>query len=263
MRYIVYPDVLFVINFLIDYVILRGMNSFLKCFAGNLRCIAGASLGAAYSCIMLYLPPGFPEIKILFTYGITAFSMLLVAFGRCGIRELIKRFIMLYVMSFLLSGILNFLYLAWGIRNILYTGITFVILKICVEVINNYRHRVENIYRVKLEMEDRTIDVRAYLDTGNSLREPISGKPVSILNSVYLKKLTKDMDICTRYRYIPFHSVGEKHGSLLGIQVDCMYIDEKKYLRPIIAAYDGELSSDGEYEMLLNVQYSSEIGGNK
>lgn len=253
MNYIIYPDVLFLVNFLMDYMVLRGMNAFLNASAKTFRCIAGAALGATYSCLMLIMPSGYYYVKVLFTYVVIAILMILVAFGKCGWQEGVKRFVLLYCMSFLCSGILNGLYILWGVKNIVRMIITFGVLKACIEVISYFRNRQSMYFDVIIELENHKIKVRAFVDTGNSLKEPISGKPVNILEKKYADMLTENVDISTRYRYIPFHSIGEEQGALEGILADYLYIGKKKITGPVIAIYDGKLSSAGEYHLLINI----------
>lgn len=253
MNYIIYPDVLFLVNFLMDYIVLRGMNTFLNCSAKKLRCIFGALLGATYSCLMLVMPSGYYFLKITVTYIVISYLMILIAFGKCNFKESIKRFVLLYIITYLLSGIMNGLYLLWGVKNIITTIVVFIILKVCLNIFSHYTNRKSMYYDVVIEIDNKKISIRAFLDTGNSLREPISGKPVNIVEKTYIDKLIEDIDISTKYRYIPFHSIGEDRGALDGIEADYLYIGKTKIIKPILAIYEGRLSAQGEYNMLLNI----------
>jgi len=252
LTYVIYPDVLFAVNFLLNLVVLKAMSRMLNKTIPPLRIITGAALGATYSCLMLMLPSGYYGIKVFCTYVVVAQVMLYVTFGKCNTREGVRRLALLYVITYLLSGILNGLYYVFGFRNIILTLITFIILKICVEICIYYRNKRKQFYDVVIELGDNKISVRAFLDTGNSLREPISGKTVSIIEEVYIKKLIDNINLSTKYRYIPFHSIGKEKGALDGIEADCMHIDGKTIDKPILAVYTGKLSVSGEYNMLLN-----------
>lgn len=252
MTYIIYLDVLFLVNFILNFVVLKGMNKFLNKSARILRCITAAALGATYSCLMLMLPSGYYGIKVFCTYVIIAQAMLIIAFGKCTIKEAIRRFVLLYTITYLLSGILNGIYYMFGFRNIMLTLFTFLILKGCVEMCIYYRNRRKQFYDVVIELGDNKISIRAFLDTGNSLKEPISGKTVNIVEEAYISKLVKNINLSTKYRYIPFHSIGKERGALDGIEADCMHVDGKVIDKPILAVYTGKLSVSGEYNMLLN-----------
>ena len=252
MTYVIYPDVLFLVNFLLDFIVLRGMRRLLNKSVGMLRSITGAALGATYSCLMLMLPSGYYGIKVFCTYVIIAQVMLLITFGKCNLKESVRRFVLLYTITYLLSGILNGLYYVFGVVNVMLTLCTFMILRGCVEVCIYYRNRRNQFYDVVIELGNNKISIRAFLDTGNSLRDPVSGKTVSIIEDVYMNKLIKNINISTKYRYIPFHSIGKERGALDGIEADCMHVDGRIIDKPILAVYTGKLSVSGEYNMLLN-----------
>lgn len=65
-----------------------------------------------------------------------------------------------------------------------------------------------------LQREKSAITVTALVDSGNSLTEPISGKPVCVVEEKIVRGLWgKSMK---GFRAIPFHSVGQNHGILEG-----------------------------------------------
>ena len=88
------------------------------------------------------------------------------------------------------------------------------------------------------------------IDTGNYLKEPVSGKPVVLIAKGAAKNLgdfgspgspkspenTKSRE---RYRLIPFHSVGNRNGMLEGIRTDCIYFRGNQIKNAVIAFYDG------------------------
>ena len=59
--------------------------------------------------------------------------------------------------------------------------------------------------------EGRQICIPTFVDTGNSLWEPISGKPVCVLHGAVAKKLWNEE---TLFRVIPYRAVGVKKGIL-------------------------------------------------
>ena len=68
--------------------------------------------------------------------------------------------------------------------------------------------------RATLHREKSAITVTALVDSGNSLTEPISGKPVCVVEEKIVRGLWgKSMK---GFRAIPFHSVGQNHGILEG-----------------------------------------------
>ncbi|MBQ7933678.1 MAG: sigma-E processing peptidase SpoIIGA [Lachnospiraceae bacterium] len=68
--------------------------------------------------------------------------------------------------------------------------------------------------RVKLIRGMESVTVQAFVDTGNGLTEPISGKPVSVVEESILKDLWPDE--LPAARVIPYHAIGTKRGYLMG-----------------------------------------------
>ena len=57
--------------------------------------------------------------------------------------------------------------------------------------------------------------IHALVDSGNTLTEPISGAPVSVLDARIFYRLWPEG--LSGFRVIPYHSVGKKSGILKGI----------------------------------------------
>lgn len=129
------------------------------------------------------------------------------------------------------------------------TGIVFFILV--------YRARAKRrcIYKVTLTENGEHIELKALFDTGNLLTDPISGKPVSVIEDTEIIRqwITKYPQ---KYKAIPYRSVGKEHGVLEGIVVDELVIqkEEEQVVKreTIVALYKGRLSGEGAFQMILN-----------
>lgn len=133
---------------------------------------------------------------------------------------------------------------------------------------------------IAIGLKDKEVNLVALIDTGNSLKEPISQKPVIIaeysaletilpqsIKNIYLNNEELDLNIIgkimeeigddIRLRLIPFKSIGNDSGILVGFKPDIIKIyleDEVKKLadETIVAIYNDKLAADEEYSGLLH-----------
>lgn len=143
------------------------------------------------------------------------------------------------------------------------------------------KQAVQNIFMIpiKVRFDGNEIVVNALLDTGNSLEDPISRFPVVIIEYSAIKEIfsgeiqkalerSNDNDYMavfdsvsgtkwsTRFRIIPFTSVGRENGLLLGFRPDQLKIlntgDEILTSDVIVGIYRQELSPERRYRALLH-----------
>lgn len=95
--------------------------------------------------------------------------------------------------------------------------------------------------------------MQALIDTGNCLKDDITGKPVSIIDKKVAEELYEGNDL-TGIRYIPYHSIGKAEGVMPLITLDGMYVcrKEKEWIeKPLAAICEEDMTAD-RYEMILN-----------
>jgi stage II sporulation protein GA (sporulation sigma-E factor processing peptidase) len=111
--------------------------------------------------------------------------------------------------------------------------------------------------RVVLRKNDKCAEVYALIDSGNTLTEPISGRPVSLLDETVAASLWEADEA---FRVIPYRSVGKTNGILKGYLLDELEI-EHEGIRSCagnvwIAAGKREIfphgDGDGKISMILN-----------
>lgn len=276
MNYVIYLDVFFIINLLMDFLILMIVRRMVHSKTGWFRCLAGAIIGAVYICILIVLPFGNSIIFKLISYFVISFFMVRISYNLKGFRKNLKPYLLLFVTTFLLGGILNALYFYTEFGSLLkyvmsgdvfgdisllafiaFAGISFGLLKGIVYIINRFREKSEVLYDVILEYDGKIFTVKALLDTGNSLIEPISKKPVNVIEYSVLEEKLNGFSIDEKnFRMIPFHSVGKESGLIPGMYVDQMTIEKDKekivVIKPMVGIYSSKLSARKEYQMLLH-----------
>ena len=284
--YIVYLDVFFMINFIMDYMIILITSRIAKVKKKRIRQLAGAGCGALYIVIVIK-PLTNHLFKITLVNILIAAVMVLISFGFTSASVYIKNVFLLFVVSFTMSGIINYLYYSTVIgkyvRNvlsgnsnkvvnarkfILVSVLAYILLSAIVRIIFSVRKDMELYYDVKITFRGKSVVVRGLYDTGNGLTEPVSGKMVHIAEYKILKPLLEGDEKAKEKIYvIPFHSIGEEDGIMYGIRMDEMVVlvdDEPKFLyNPIIGIYTGNVSKRGNYSVILNRETFDGINDNK
>lgn len=118
------------------------------------------------------------------------------------------------------------------------------------------------------------------LDTGNMLKDPITGMPVIIVQKEILKEILpniildnlskivggdvpqevyndENLQYITKFRLIPFSSIGKENGMLLGFKAKKIEIEQediKKVIdNVIVGIYEKNLSKKNEYNALIGL----------
>lgn len=219
MRYELYVDSLFLLNFIMNlYLLLLVDRSTLRIAAFG-RLAAGAAVGAA--CFLLpFWGRGHWLVRLLPAVAAGTAGMLCITFPVRSLRMFLKLLERLVLYSFGMGGVMLFLVrLLPGIRTFL-LGVPGLLGMGLLSYLLFRRFRKDDMYQgdslceAVLWKDGRKMSVTALVDSGNSLIEPISGKPVCIIGkAVYDRLWTGEAD---GFRAIPYHSIGRKRGILPG-----------------------------------------------
>lgn len=250
--YEVYVDVHFVENMLLDMLVLLSVSLLFGKKTALWRLLLSSALGGAGAVLILWLRFGY-GVAYLLSVLVLDIAMCLLLFA--SIKQLPLQVIYFHGLSFVYTKISNCLE-ALGITRF---GrlVSSILLVATVFLVSAYKKRQESrrLYAVRIMERGKAFDFKALFDTGNSLIDPYTGKPVSIVE--------ENEDIRTwirekpqKYRLIPFRSLGKENGLLEGTEVDELIIcgsDGQKTQRgAVIALYKGKLSGDGSFQMILN-----------
>lgn len=270
MQYELYIDIFFLVNFMMDYILLVFLNRIMSADTGHGRIAAGAAAGAAVTCLIILLPVSSPWLKGLLYYGAADFLMLKAGLKLEGARGFVKAFLLLYVCGFLLGGVMEWL------RQYLKTGSLFFALALLgywiaygvwslveMTVANRQKYCKAILY-----MGEKSCCVRALIDTGNQLSDVLTGKPVSIITQekADLLGLSKLPGTWGNIRYISYHSIGNTNGKLPVFCIDKICLTDGRgkaeIAFPVIAVCKDELDTD-DYDMILNPDIYNFKGGRK
>lgn len=246
----IYADMLFAINFSMDLVSLFLSASIMKRKIHKKRILIASAIGGAYGVL---------DVILTLNSAISVVLGVFVSFLMCFIayfEKSIKRFTALYVIywgvSASLGGFMSVLYsflnkiLAKYIENYnyttVYTGARFFViasLSILASVLIGRVFSSEKDIKsaeVLVKIEEKEYCFGALCDSGNLLREPLSGKSVILISSGTQlgKKILQLPDI--KKRYIPYSAVGGE-GLLKGISPAFVSINGNE-VSAIVASID-------------------------
>lgn len=259
MYYELYIDSLFLINFVMNLYLLEVVNITLMRTATRKRVIAGAAFGAL-SYLLPFLWSGPIWLKLLLGAVIGTIGMIGITFHTKSIKGFLKVLERLVLFTFLFGGVLLFIIKSFprvriyitnvfgllGLGALIFMGVSYFLSK---------KKQTQNIYKVLVIGKGAQMSIHALLDTGNGLIEPISGKPVCIIERNIFENLWIDNNP-GGFRMIPFHSIGKNNGILPGYIIPEIQIEidgiVKSCKNLYVAVGEEKLSASGSYKMILN-----------
>lgn len=273
----VYLDILFLANFIMDMCLLVLAGRLLNIKSPLKRIICAAAFGALSDCILIctdlnvylkiiveniMIPAG---IMAVWLYGNTALN----------VKFMLKYILIWYFLAFAAGGFIEYIFgNSVSIYELsacaLLIGAVSCIVSRSVDVVR-LRSDNENIYRITIYKNRRSVSGFAKYDSGNMLYEPVSGNDVIVcgINAVkdfltegekqYIElfpALPDEWDGETLLRSIPYSSVGKRHGCMPGIVLDRVCISKGKRKMTFKCCYlaisDNSISVNKNYDFLLN-----------
>ncbi len=200
---VVYIDVLFALNLGVNYLLLILTAGVGGIFTKRLRLALGALLGAILSVILFFLP--ISGVMALLSKVMLCFAISAVSFGVKGGKERFLRICLLFcaiscafagiiygASTLLGSGTLSLVngvpYAPISLRMVLVGSlIAYIVLSI---VFGSAKLKPQASFaQLEIERGGRKILLKALLDSGNLLRDPISGKGVIVLSAQTISAL--------------------------------------------------------------------------
>jgi stage II sporulation protein GA (sporulation sigma-E factor processing peptidase) len=290
----VYGDVILLENFIMNFIILWCTARLLKHKRSWLLLAIAALIGAIYALGSYFMEFSYfytPSMKVVFSIFIIT-----IAYLPHHIRDFVKLIAVFYITSFVFGGAaFGLFYFLNGLKYISYGTFyikEFPVKTLIVSIVIAYlvvKYSWDFVqYRVKREriiteiiilLDNKKTAIMALVDTGNALNEPITKAPVVVAEYSSIKELLpvdvqrifeqdnqndfnmiahimSNSDLVTRFRVIPFKSLGKDNGMLLGFKPDeVQFIENNKQQNIkniIIGIYNKKLSNSGEYSALIH-----------
>ena len=263
--YTIYIDRLFFLTFYMNLLLLLSVDCILGGTATRRRILLSALVGTIGYCVLFF----FPIRKYLWLVrsfgglGIAA-SMVRICFGRN--RQLFGRGVyLLLVCTLTTGGLLVWLQRALPVFFRKYSVLVILsgasILYFAVRSFTlRYRRNSKRIVSVRLVMQGRVYEAKGLFDTGNSLREPISGKPVCVLDRQLAQKIEETIPI-QKIVMIPFHTVGKDEGVLYGARFDSLQVEDGRCTAipdAIVAFSHRNFAESEKFQILLHPELKTE-----
>ncbi|MCI5562561.1 MAG: sigma-E processing peptidase SpoIIGA [Intestinimonas massiliensis] len=279
---VVYIDALFLLNLIVNYLLLLAAAKLAGEPLRRLRLAAGAALGGLYAAAIFFPGMGFlthPLCKL----G-AAVLMLLTGFG--GSRRLLRVTLVFFGLSCAFGGGIFAIGLLGGrgltLRNgVLYSVMDLRILllsaAVCYAVLTlvfrrTARHGRREVLPAVLTLGGRRVAVNALVDTGNTLTDPVTGRPVMVAEGSRLSPLLPGERVLDekalrdpvgtlerlsrggrgrRFRLLPYQAVGVECGMLLALRLDDARVGAEDYGGILVALSPNPVSDGGGYSALI------------
>lgn len=206
-----YIDLVFLLNLFIDFLILMTLSITLKRNIKVLDLLKGALVGSS-SIFLLFIKLNNLELFLL--KFIISIIMLLVSFKFKNMKYFTINFIFLYIISIFLGGFLYFINdgLTYQNQGLVFKSnkysLNIIVLLISVPIIlylyikqHKINKNYNNYYIVDITYNNIKKTYKGYLDTGNTLKDYITNKPVIFV-------CDKKPNMASRF--IPYKTIKEK-----------------------------------------------------
>ena len=266
----IYLDVMFLENFLMDYILLLLTGKILHKQKKAIGMLFAAMIGSGYSvCAGLLVM--FRETEYI-TYGQGALQLINLAIAyvmvKCAYKNVNRKSACICVGTMLTLAFLSGGVLSWAEQTFLAGVVSrstvllavgtvlfgYLFLQRWTGAIRERMHYKKTNLPVILRLQGKQIGCRGLWDSGNSLREPITGRPVVIVEQGLL--LRHGIVEPEQYFAIPYHAIGTQNGILKGVLADELEIPgqqgEKRWQKVMLGIYEGKISRQDEYQVILH-----------
>ena len=280
---VIYVDTLFLLNAAVDYLLLLASARLAGEPLARLRFLLGAALGGLYA-VAIFLPGlsflARPPCRLA-----AAVLMVLAAFWKS--QRLLRQVVIFLALSCAFGGGVLAIGLLGGrgltlSNGVLYSGMDLKIvllsaagcygaLTLLFQRTGRHTAAAGELRPVRLTLGERQVSLIALVDTGNTLTDPATGRPVLVAEADCVEELLppgirpSPADLRDpagtlerledpwrrRFRLLPYRSVGVDRGLLLAVRVDQVQVGEEDRGPMLAALSPTPVSDGGGYRALL------------
>lgn len=249
-RMTVYIDILVVVNFLFDFFLLLTINVALKRFS-LIRRLVLASLFGEVTLLSLFIP--IPSLGLTILKVFLGVIMVIIAFGYKNMKYTFYNVVYLYMLSVILGGFIYYLNVEFQISYAIVLAIAPLILYVFILSIKALREVKNYYYKVEIYFDRENYVMTGFLDTGNKLCDPVTNKPIILVNK---KKLKGCINIRSPM-YVPYSALNY-HGLLPCIKPKYIVVNDKLLTNYLIGLSEENFKLNG-VDCLLNYKIREDI----
>ena len=274
----VYVDTAFAVNSAVNYLLLLTAARLAGAPFRQRRLWLAAAFGGLYAAAVFF--PGFAFLRSGWIKAVVLTVMVLTAFG--AQRRTVKLALLFAAAGAALAGAamlavqflhLSILLLPGGVFYPLSARALLLLAAagcgICQLVFSCLIRHSGQLFPITLRLGSRTASLSALLDTGNTLRDPLTNEPVLVADSKLAARLLPEAALQPdaladpaglfpilsqrypelRFRLIPYRAVGTASGLLLAVRCAVSAAGRKETPR-LVAFSPTPVSQSGEFEIL-------------
>ncbi|NLM37176.1 MAG: sigma-E processing peptidase SpoIIGA [Firmicutes bacterium] len=277
------------VSLVMNYLLLWATGRILSKSRARGRLLVAAFFGSVYYFVLcLRMAIGAVGNYELLVFIGTGILMLVMAFPPRSVKDLLQTIGLFTLLLVLTSGVTYFLlypplfpasvhYNPWQVVLVNILSL-LVVTELGWGLVHQVLLEKECLYTLRLSVNGHSREFSALLDTGNTLVDPLTKRPVLVVESRVLqgvvpaeilslsellaegglpdnKALAFGPDWIARIRLISYTSVGKQKGILLGFRPDEVYLLDKepKRLPPVVIGLYrfAKLGGEGKYQALL------------
>ena len=250
----IYLDLVMLLNFSIDFILLLSVSIILKRKVKIYKILLGSFVGGL-SILLLFF--NINNITLFILKIIISILMCLITFKFNNIKYTLVNLLYLYMSSIILGGFLYLLNIEFSYKHV---GIIFInnglsinfifllitspiILYIYIKQTKNFRSTYSNYYNIKIFKNNKAYDYIGFIDTGNTLTDPLTKKAVILIDKRKILFNIKE------FRMIPYMGVNGVN-LIKVIKIDKLVFNNKSYKNILLGLMDN-ISLDG-VDVILN-----------
>ncbi len=298
---VVYIDVVWAVNLVMDAVLLFTTGWIAKRKMRPWRVFAGALVGAMYSLILFV--PSWSWATTWPGKALVSLVMIALVFPTRNWLQLARLSALYYFVSFVLAGAAIALHFAvpgesltkgvvlanrrfvWstslgGLALVVAIPLSFALIRYVMYRVKQVQIQSGSLYEVFVTVGGKNTQFTGLVDTGNQLRDPVSRRPVCLVDAHVMQEILPeelhpalqrgedlvmalsditDKSLATKFALIPFRGAGGVTKMTIAIRPDHMELEVQGARKPaaqscLLAVHTGRLSNDNRFQAILHTQ---------